>query len=85
MVSQLDCSLGRFELGWIGYTKSCLREIGGEKVGGVEMRGQNPVLWVSESGDKSSSFTPVGNFVDYKNAGYNLSNEDFVLWSLLVW
>jgi hypothetical protein len=42
----------RFELGWIANTKSCLREIGGEEMGGVEMRGQNPVLWVSESGDK---------------------------------
>ena len=53
MVCQLDCSLGRFELGWICNTKSCHREIGGEKVGGVEERGQNPVPRVSESGDKS--------------------------------
>ena len=28
------CSLERFELGLIGNIKSCLREIGGEKVGG---------------------------------------------------
>jgi len=35
VVCQLDCSLGSFELGWIGNTKSCLREIGGEESGCV--------------------------------------------------
>ena len=54
-------------------------------MGGFAVRGQDPVLRVSESGDKSWGFTQVGSFLEQKNAGDNLSNEDSVLCNLFVW